>query len=111
MTKTTAAKAAAAQSANVRSMPAQGIRWSAPVLIRRDASGLAVTVPDRVIAALQLGVGDVLNFTELPDGAIEVWMVKKGGYASLEDMGKVAAKPAATARSKARTKTQRGAKQ
>jgi hypothetical protein len=32
--------------------------------------------------------GDVLNFTKLPDGAIEVWSVKKSGYASLKDMDK-----------------------
>jgi hypothetical protein len=30
----------------------------------------------------------VLNFTKLPEGDIQVWVVKKSGYASLKDMGK-----------------------
>ncbi len=70
----------------------QGIKWSAPVLIRAERKGLAVSLPQRVIDALQLGVGDVLNFTELPDGAIEVWRVKKSSYASLDAMDKAPAK-------------------
>jgi hypothetical protein len=28
----------------------------------------------------------VLNFTKLPEGEIQIWVVKKGGYASLKDM-------------------------
>lgn len=71
-----------------------GIKWSAPVLIRKDGKGLAVTLPQKVVDTLKVGVGDVLNFTELPDGGIEVWMVKKSGYSSLADM-QASAKPKA----------------
>lgn len=91
----------------------RGIKWSAPVLIRGERKGLAVTLPQQVIDALKVTEGDVLNFTELPDGAIEVWMVKKSSYASLDDMAparkpppkkapaKKAAKPAGGKRSAA----------
>ena len=65
-----------------------GIKWSAPVLIRKEGKGLAVTLPAKVVETLKVGVGDVLNFTELPDGGIEVWMVKKSSYSSLDDMAK-----------------------
>ena len=64
----------------------RGIQWSAPVLIREDATGLIASLPDRVVDALAVGVGDVLNFTQLPSGSIEVWMVKKSSYASLDAM-------------------------
>ncbi len=70
----------------------EGIKWSAPVLIRAEKKGLAVSLPVQVIEALQVGEGDVLNFTQLPDGAIEVWMVKKSAYASLDAMNKAPAK-------------------
>ena len=66
----------------------KGIQWSAPVLIRKDGAKLAVELPAQVAADLKAGAGDVLNFTKLPDGAIEVWSVKKSGYASLNDMDK-----------------------
>ncbi len=66
----------------------KGIKWSAPVLIRAKKKGLTVTLPAQVIEALKVGEGDVLNFTQLPDGAIEVWMVKKSAYASLDSMAK-----------------------
>ena len=62
-----------------------GIKWSAPVMIRKAGADLVVTVPARVCLALGCGLGDVLNFTELPDGSIEVWRVKAGTYASLDD--------------------------
>lgn len=71
----------------------KGIPWSAPVLIRKDGAKLAVEVPPQVSQDLKCGPGDVLNFTKLPPdgkgaGSIQVWVVKKGGYASLKDMGK-----------------------
>lgn len=69
-----------------------GIKWSAPVLVRKEGKALAVTLPEKVVATLKLGVGDVLNFTELPDGGIEVWMVKKSSYSSLDDMAQPAKK-------------------
>lgn len=72
----------------------KGIKWSAPVLIRAEKKGLAVSLPPQVVDALQVGVGDVLNFTQLPDGAIEVWMVKKSAYASLDSIKKAPAKSA-----------------
>ena len=72
-----------------------GIKWSAPVVIRKEGKGLAVTLPAKVVETLKVGAGDVLNFTELPDGGIEVWMVKKSGYSSLDDMAKPAAKKSA----------------
>ena len=86
-----------------------GIRWSAPVLVKKAPAGLTVVVPDRVVEALTLGPGDVLNFTELPDGSIEVWMVKKGTYSSLGDMAAV--QPAVSAkRRKPADRAKRGAK-
>ena len=66
----------------------KGIPWSAPVLIRKDGAKLAVELPPQVSQDLKCGPGDVLNFTKLPDGEIQVWIVKKGGYASLKDMGR-----------------------
>ncbi len=72
----------------------KGIKWSAPVLIRQSGAELTVTVPPQVVKALGAGPGDVLNFTELPEGSIEVWLVKKGQYSSLADMDEKKSKPA-----------------
>jgi len=69
-----------------KTMPPKGIPWSAPVLIRKDGKKLAVELPPQVAADLKAGPGDVLNFTKLPDGEIQVWVVKKSGYTSLKDM-------------------------
>jgi antitoxin component of MazEF toxin-antitoxin module len=66
--------------------PPKGMPWSAPVLIRRHGKKLAVELPPQVAADLKAGLGDVLNFTKLPDGEIQIWVVKKSGYASLKDM-------------------------
>ena len=66
--------------------PPKGMPWSAPVLIRKDGKKLAVELPPQVAADLKAGPGDVLNFTKLPDGEIQIWVVKKSGYASLKDM-------------------------
>jgi antitoxin component of MazEF toxin-antitoxin module len=67
-------------------VPPKGMPWSAPVLIRKDGRKLAVELPPQVAADLKAGPGDVLNFTKLPDGEIQIWVVKKSGYASLKDM-------------------------
>ena len=64
----------------------RGMPWSAPVLIRRHGRKLAMELPQQVAADLNAGAGDVLNFTKLPDGEIQIWVVKKGGYASLKDL-------------------------
>jgi antitoxin component of MazEF toxin-antitoxin module len=64
----------------------RGIKWSAPVLIRREGADLVVAIPKPAADALEAAPGDVLNFTELPDGSVQVWIVKKGTYASLADM-------------------------
>src|SRR5688500_6428523 len=64
----------------------KGIPWSAPVLIRKEGKKLAVELPPQVAADLKAGPGDVLNFSKLPDGEIQIWVVKKSGYASLKDM-------------------------
>ena len=69
-----------------KSAPPKGMPWSAPVLIRKDGKKLAVELPPQVASDLKAGPGDVLNFTKLPDGEIQVWVVKKSGYASLKDM-------------------------
>jgi antitoxin component of MazEF toxin-antitoxin module len=69
-----------------KAMPPKGIPWSAPVLIRKKGRKLAVELPRQVAADLNAGPGDVLNFTKLPDGEIQVWVVRKSGYASLKDM-------------------------
>lgn len=86
----------------------KGIKWSAPVLIRQSGVELTVTVPPQVVKALGAAAGDVLNFTELPEGSIEVWLVKKGHYSSLADMSdKKATKPPAKARQSAKKKAKR----
>lgn len=64
----------------------KGMPWSAPVLIRKDGKKLAVELPPQVAADLKAVPGDVLNFTKLPDGEIQIWVVRKSGYASLKDM-------------------------
>jgi len=64
----------------------KGMPWSAPVLIRKEGRKLAIELPPQVAADLKAGPGDVLNFTKLPDGEIQIWVVKKSGYASLKDM-------------------------
>lgn len=66
----------------------KGIPWSAPVLIRKAGAKLAVELPAQVAQDLKAGPGDVLNFTKLPEGDIQVWVVKKSGYSSLADMKK-----------------------
>lgn len=67
-------------------VPPKGMPWSAPVLIRKDGRKLSVELPPQVATDLKAGPGDVLNFTKLPDGEIQIWVVKKSGYASLKDM-------------------------
>ncbi|MET0681226.1 MAG: hypothetical protein ABWZ41_09490 [Burkholderiales bacterium] len=69
----------------------RGIKWSAPVLIRRDGADLVVVIPKPAAEALQAAPGDVLNFTELPDGSVQVWTVKKSTYSSLADMDRARA--------------------
>ena len=69
-----------------KATPPKGMPWSAPVLIRKEGKKLAVELPPQVAADLKAGPGDVLNFTKLPDGEIQIWVVKKSGYASLKDM-------------------------
>jgi antitoxin component of MazEF toxin-antitoxin module len=69
-----------------KTAPPKGMPWSAPVLIRKEGKKLAVELPPQVAADLKAGPGDVLNFTKLPDGEIQIWVVKKSGYASLKDM-------------------------
>jgi antitoxin component of MazEF toxin-antitoxin module len=69
-----------------KTTPPKGMPWSAPVLVRRQGKKLAVELPPQVAADLKAGPGDVLNFTKLPDGEIQIWVVKKSGYASLKDM-------------------------
>jgi hypothetical protein len=66
--------------------PPKGMPWSAPVLIRKEGRKLAVELPPQVAADLKAGPGDVLNFTKLPEGDIQIWVVKKSGYTSLKDM-------------------------
>ena len=69
-----------------KTTPPRGMPWSAPVLIRKQGKTLAVELPPQVATDLKAGPGDVLNFTKLPDGEIQIWVVKKSGYASLKDM-------------------------
>jgi hypothetical protein len=69
-----------------KTTPPRGMPWSAPVLVRKEGKKLAVELPPQVAADLKAGPGDVLNFTKLPDGDIQIWVVKKSGYASLKDM-------------------------
>ena len=69
-----------------KAAPPKGMPWSAPVLVRKDGKKLAVELPPQVAQDLKAAPGDVLNFTKLPDGEIQIWVVKKSGYASLKDM-------------------------
>jgi antitoxin component of MazEF toxin-antitoxin module len=69
-----------------KTAPPKGMPWSAPVLIRKEGKKLAVELPPQVADDLKAGPGDVLNFTKLADGEIQIWIVKKSGYASLKDM-------------------------
>ena len=70
----------------MKTTPPKGMPWSAPVLVRKDGKKLAVELPPQVAADLKAAPGDVLNFTKLPEGDIQIWVVKKGGYSSLKDM-------------------------
>jgi hypothetical protein len=70
----------------MKTTPPKGMPWSAPVLVRKDGRKLAVELPPQVAADLKAAAGDVLNFTKLPEGDIQIWVVKKGGYSSLKDM-------------------------
>jgi antitoxin component of MazEF toxin-antitoxin module len=70
----------------MKTKPPKGMPWSAPVLVRKEGKKLAVELPPQVAADLKAGPGDVLNFTKLPEGEIQIWVVKKGAYASLKDM-------------------------
>ena len=70
----------------MKTKPPKGMPWSAPVLVRKDGKKLAVELPPQVAADLKAAPGDVLNFTKLPEGDIQIWVVKKGGYSSLKDM-------------------------
>jgi antitoxin component of MazEF toxin-antitoxin module len=70
----------------MKTKPPKGMPWSAPVLVRKEGKKLAVELPPQVAADLKAGPGDVLNFTKLPEGEIQIWGVKKGGYAALKDM-------------------------
>lgn len=78
----------------------RGIKWSAPVLIRKQGSDLVVVVPPQVSGSLDAKAGDVLNFTQLPDGSVQVWRVKKGTYSSLDDFGAEKNAPARPAKKK-----------
>jgi antitoxin component of MazEF toxin-antitoxin module len=78
----------------------RGIRWSAPVLVRKEGAVLVVTVPQAVVTALALTARDVLNFTELPGGSIEVWKVAKSTYASIDAMSAKSAKKKAVKKAK-----------
>jgi hypothetical protein len=70
----------------MKTTPPKGMPWSAPVLVRKEGKKLAIELPPQVAADLKAGPGDVLNFTKLPEGEIQIWVVKKGGYSSLKDM-------------------------
>jgi len=66
----------------------QGIEWSVPVLVRRNAEGrLAAEIPDAAVALFEIEEGDVVCFTAFASGAVEFWSIKKSPYTSLEDTG------------------------
>lgn len=88
----------------------RGIKWSAPVLIRKQGDDLVVAVPPQVSASLDAKAGDVLNFTQLPDGSVQVWRVKKGTYSSLEDFGSEKKAPAKSVKTPAKPGKNKGGK-
>lgn len=88
----------------------RGIKWSAPVLIKKQGSDLIVVVPAQVSSSLDAKAGDVLNFTQLPDGSVQVWRVKKGTYSSLDDFGSEKKAPAKPAKKSAKPGKKKGGK-
>ena len=66
----------------------EGIRWSAPVLVKRDDAGkLYAEIPEQAVDLFEIEEGDVVSFTAFASGAVEFWSIKKSPYTSLEDEG------------------------
>jgi hypothetical protein len=63
------------------------MKFSEAVLIREENGKLVVELPRRAAAALKASAGDVLCFTGLDDGTVEVWRVAKNPYRTLEAEG------------------------
>ena len=64
------------------------IKWSVPVRVEAgEDGGLRVALPAKAARGLAVGEGDVLCFTGLGDGVVEVWPVKQNPYSSLDDEG------------------------
>ena len=63
------------------------MQFSEAVLIRGEDGKLVVELPRRAAAALQASDGDVLCWTGLDDGTVEVWRVAKNPYRTLEAEG------------------------
>ena len=64
------------------------IKWSVPVRVEVGDDGqLRVALPAKAAQGLAVGAGDVLCFTGLGDGVVEVWPVKQNPYSSLDDEG------------------------
>ena len=60
------------------------MKFSEAVLIREEHGKLVVELPARAASALQARDGDVLCWTGLDDGTVEVWRVAKNPYRTLE---------------------------
>ncbi|MBX5490265.1 MAG: hypothetical protein IRZ14_03830 [Chloroflexi bacterium] len=63
------------------------MKFSEAVLIREENGKLVVELPRRAAAALNASAGDVLCWTGLDDGSVEVWRVAKNPYRRLEVEG------------------------
>ena len=62
----------------------EAMKFSEAVLIREEGGKLVVELPRRAAAQLNASKDDVLCWTGLDDGTVEVWRVAKNPYRTLE---------------------------
>jgi hypothetical protein len=62
------------------------IRFSEAVPIREQDGKLVVELPKKAAEQLAASEGDVLCWTGLSDGTVEVWRVAKNPYRTLESV-------------------------
>lgn len=65
--------------------PGSNVKFNLAVKVVSHGGKLIVEVPAKVAEVLSLSAGDVLCWTGLDDGSIEVWSVAKNPYQRLKD--------------------------
>jgi len=65
--------------------PGKNVKFNVAVKVVSRGGKLVVEVPAKVAEALSLSAEDVLCWTGLDDGSIEVWSVVKNPYRRLRD--------------------------